>query len=117
MRPTAFLLLLLFIGPLDLTLAQSGDAVQIEGGFAYKDMEFGVLHPYEILGTMINKSGRDYKTACFMMKLYNKSDQLLKTVDFCLNDFRDGQSQLFRTTIRTNPTALKGYKILFSGGR
>ncbi len=116
-RGIGFVTAVLLVIAFSLAFAQSDTAVDIEGGFAYKNLEFAVLYPHEVLGTMINKSGRDYKSACFMMKLYNQSDQLLKTVNFCVSDFRKGQSKQFHTTIGTNPAALKGYKILFSSGK
>lgn len=109
--------LLLLVGPVSLPISEGADEeTMIEPGFAYRDMEFAVMHPYEVLGTIINRSGRNYRNACFMMKLYNKDDRLLKVVDFCVADLSDGQSKLFRTSIYANPTALKGYKILFRSG-
>ena len=97
--------------------ASGEEPVPIEGGFAYADMEFAVLYPNEVLGTIINRSGRDYRQACFMMKLYNTNDQLLKTVDFCVGNLPNNQSQAFRTRIEVDPRALKGYKMVFKGGR
>ncbi len=104
---------LLFLVP-----AVNGESeVAIDGGFAYRDLEFALMSPNEVLGTMINRSGRDYQSACFMMKLYNKDERLLKTVNFCIGDFRDGQSRLFRTNTYTNPQIMKGYRITFTDGR
>src|SRR5688572_2995589 len=88
--------------------AQGTDGeTRIEPGFVYRDMEFAVMHPYEILGTMINRTGQNYKSACFMMKLYNKSDQLLKTQNFCMYGLADNQSKLFRIVTGVSPVTLK----------
>jgi hypothetical protein len=107
----------LLFGLVAIPISEGADEETIiEPGFAYRDMEFSVMHPYEVLGTIINRSGRNYRNACFMMKLYNKDDRLLKVADFCVTDLSDGQSKLFRTSIYTNPTVLKGYKILFRSG-
>ncbi len=89
MKGTAIRALLLFVGMVGPVFAQSTDAVDIDGGFSYRDLEFAVLYPNEVLGTMINNSGKDYKYICFLMKLYNKSDALMKTVNFCLSDFQE----------------------------
>ena len=66
---------------------------------------------------MVNRTGQNYRLACFMMKLYSKTDQLLKTVNFCVSDLADGQSKFFKTTTNVNPTVLKGYKIQFQSGQ
>jgi hypothetical protein len=109
--------LVLLLGAASFPILEGADEeTVIEPGFAYRDMEFAVMSPYEVLGTIVNRSGRNYQIACFMMKLYSKEDRLLKTVDFCVSNLPDGQSKLFRTSTYTNPGVLKGYKIQFRQG-
>jgi hypothetical protein len=97
--------------------AATEEPVAIDGGFAYRDVEFALMPPNEVLGTVLNKSGRDYQSACFVVKLYNKTDQLLKTNQFCLQEFPDGESKTFSLATNTNPTTVKGYKIQFVNGK
>jgi hypothetical protein len=33
-------------------------------------LEFAILYPNEVLGTILNRSERDYRRACFMLKGY-----------------------------------------------
>lgn len=99
-------------------LARAQDSlIEINDGFAYKELEFAVAAPNEALGTMVNKSGKDYLSACFMMKLYNKTDQLLKATQFCIQDLSNGESKPFSLVTNTNPGTLKGYKIQFMNGK
>lgn len=104
------------VAALGVGLAQGGAEVQIAGGFAYRDLEFATMLPNEVLGTMSNQSGRNYKIACFMMKLYGNAERLLKTVDFCISDFANGQTKLFRVSTFTSPGNLQGYRIQFLSG-
>jgi len=104
-----------FLMPIGISEGAEEEAT-IEPGFIYRDMEFTVLSPFQVLGTMINRTGRDYRSACFMMKLYSREDRLLKIVDFCVTDLAAGQSKIFRVDTYINPTGMKGYKIQFKQG-
>lgn len=112
-------LVLALTGPAPAWAGSDGAAagpVPIEGGFAYRDVEFSVAPPHEALGTIVNRSGRTLQSACFFLKLYREKE-LLRVVDFCVRDFINGQSQVFRVETRTDPRRMTDFRIQYAGVR
>ncbi len=90
------------------------------GGFYYTNVSF---KPYgisgemtEIVGGIINKSGKDYSIALFILSIYDVNKKLLSSQDFFKMDMRNGMKKAFNEIIDIKENQFSTYRIQFNFG-
>jgi len=70
----------------------------------------------EIIGEIINRSGKDYSMIIFIISTYDKNDKLLSSQQFLMNDLENGQKKSFSELIDVKENEISKYSIKFDTG-